>query len=135
MTEEEICLIYRAFSSEMKKWNDKFYPLMEENIAAVRGQAIDELRPVFDCYVWDDATRREDMLHAPSVCFPSDYDPETETIEKVDLTRSKAILNVQTHVGFKDMFRYIFTRKGDDWRLSKRQIFDEISDGWKSHHI
>ncbi|WP_443025614.1 NTF2 fold immunity protein [Sphingomonas sp. Leaf23] len=44
-------------------------------------------------------------------------------------------MNVQTHVGFKDRFRYIFTRKGDDWRLSKRQIFDEISDGWKSHHI
>lgn len=135
MTDDEIYLIYRAFSSEMKKWNDKFYPLMRESVAAVRDQAIDELRPVFDRYVWDDATRREERLNAPSTCSPSDYDPETETIEDIDLSRSKATVNVQTHVGFEDMFRYIFTREGDDWRLSKRQIFEETANRWRSYHI
>ena len=40
MTEQEISLLYRKFSSEMKEWNDKFYPLMKENAASVMDQAI-----------------------------------------------------------------------------------------------
>ncbi|PZT91399.1 MULTISPECIES: NTF2 fold immunity protein [unclassified Sphingomonas] len=135
MTEQEISLLYRKFSSEMKEWNDKFYPLMKENAASVMDQAIGELSPIFDTYVWEDAKRRNERLNKPSTHKPCDYDPESNTIEDIELSGSKATIRIQTHAGFRDTFRYTFTNKNECWKLYKREILDDESNKWKIHHI
>lgn len=135
MSEEAICSLYRDFSSEMKKWNDKFYPLMCDSVAEVRDRAASELKPIFDRYVWDDAKRRDDRLGTPSTEDPCDYDPETNTIKKIELSKSKSVIYVQTHAGFEDCFRYTFTKKGETWNIFKRELIYDEPDKWKSHYI
>lgn len=135
MIEEEISSLYRDFSSEMKEWNDKFYPFMRDNAAAVTDQAISELKSIFDRYVWDDAKRREERLNKPSTNNPCDYDPKNDVIDKFDISDNKATVDVQTQTGFRDMFRYSFAKKNDCWKLSKREVLDDMSSKWKSHHI
>lgn len=135
MSEKELVSIYKSFSSEMKLWNDKFYILMEESAANHREQAVHELIPIFDRYVWEDAKRRDERLVSPSTEDPCDYDPETSTIEKIESSGSDFVIFVQTHSGLENLFRYTFKKRNENWKLSRRDIFLETKKKWMLHHI
>lgn len=124
-----------GFSSAMKKWNDRFYPLMNDNIAANIDQAILELEPIFRDYVWPDAVRGEERLTSPTTSNPSDYDPESGTIEERESGDTKTILYVQSKTGFMDRFRYTMSKRGSEWKLFKREVYNDVTEKWKSHHI
>lgn len=132
---EEASTAWLEFSSAMKKWNDKFYPVMNENAAAFADKATTELEPIFRQYVWPNAVRGDERLKNPTTSHPSDYDADSDTIEDMQSGDTKTIIYVQSKTGFQDRFRYTMTRRGSEWKLSKREVYNDVSEKWKSHHI
>jgi hypothetical protein len=88
----------------MKKWNDKFYPLMKENAAAFVDAAIIELEPIFQQYVCPKAVRGDERLKNPTTSNPSDYNPDSDIIEDIESGKTKTIIYAQSKTGFQDRF-------------------------------
>lgn len=126
---------FSQFSSKMKRWNEHFYPLMVQTSGQAADQAIADLEPIFGAHVWPDAVRGAERLNSPSSGLPSDYDPENDVIEEVDLKSSTCILVVQTTTGFKDKFRYTLKKRDGEWKLFRRDLFLDDTGKWRSHHI
>jgi hypothetical protein len=124
-----------GFSSAMKKWNDKFYPLMKENAAAFVDAAIIELELIFQRYVCPKAVRGDERLKTFMSSHPSDYDPDSDAIEDIESGATKTIIYVQSKTGFQDRFRYTMARRGAEWKVSMREVYDDVSEKWKTHHI
>ncbi|RZI59611.1 MAG: hypothetical protein EOP14_04125 [Pseudomonas sp.] len=132
---DEATEIFSSFSVQMKCWNDKFYLPMKESAVAVSKQAVAELAPIFGQYVWPDAVRSEERLNNPSTSQPSDYDPDIDTIENREISKSKILLHVQKNTGFRNKFRYTIVKRKNEWKLLRRDVFNDLSGKWKSHHI
>ena len=132
---DEASKVWLEFASAMKRWNDKFYPVMKENAAAYADEAAAELKPIFRQYVWPNAVRGDERLENPATSRPSDYDADSDTIEDTQYGDTKTIIYVQSKTGFQDRFRYVMTRRGGEWKLSKREVYNDVSGKWKSHHV
>lgn len=127
--------VFRKFSSEMKAWNDKYYPLMSENAVQHKDDAVAELTPIFDKYVWSDAVRRDERLNAPSTSQPSEYDTNTDTIVDTKFANKKVLIEVQAETGFRNKFRYTVTKNDETWKIKRKDVFRPLNDQWKSYHI
>ena len=127
--------VFRKFSSEMKAWNDKYYPLMSENAVQHKDDAVAELTPIFDKYVWSDAVRRDERLNAPSTSQPSEYDTKTDTIVDTKFSNKKVLIEVQAETGFRNKFRYTVTENDETWKIKRKDVFRPLNDQWKSYHI
>jgi hypothetical protein len=132
---DEASTAWLGFCSAMKKWNDKFYPLMKENAAAFVDAAIIELEPIFQQYVCPKAVRGDERLNNPTTSNPSDYNPDSDIIEDIGSGKTKTIIYAQSKTGFQDRFRYTMLRRGAEWKLSKREVYNDVLEKWKSHHI
>lgn len=67
-----------------------------------------------------------------SVSFPPDYDPENDEILDVEVIKNKATVIVQKHTGFKNKYRYTLHFKNNEWRIDKKEWFD---DKWKQDYL
>jgi hypothetical protein len=89
---DEASKVWLEFASAMKRWNDKFYPVMKENAAAYADEAAAELKPIFRQYVWPNAVRGDERLENPATSRPSDYDADSDTIEDTQSGDTKTII-------------------------------------------
>ena len=132
---DEAGIVFLRFSAQMKRWNETFFLPMREDAAAAAEQAIAELTSIFDQYVWPDSARGQERLKNPATSQPSDYDPDTDTIEDRETAKSDIIFYVQTNTGFMDRFRYTMVKRNHVWKLFRREVFNDLLQKWISHHI
>jgi len=123
-----------AFLSAMREWENKFATLFKQEHGgpeAHSDQAEAEVRPIYEKYL---ATVKAERL-ALSAGYPPKFDPDAEKIVSAELlnTNNVIIEALWTHplvADFTERHRYTMTKRADEWRVKKRELYDFGRNKW-----
>jgi hypothetical protein len=126
-----------GFMKAMKEWETKFATLYKRENGgpeAHADQAKVELQPIYQKYVTE-KDRKSGIMSNPSAGYPTEFDPDAEKIIGSELSSTKkVVLETQwTHPNVPVMTeknRYTLVKKEDQWRLNKKERFDNIKNKW-----
>lgn len=131
---EEILL---RFMHEMKFWEDKFWVLYQEPDGAMNhiDEARANLRITYEKYLTKKDTKRG-KLAAPSVGYPTEFDPDAEKIMSVDIRKPKKIIveTLWTHPQSNDSTqkrRYILVQDKRGILIDNKEVYRSYSQQWE----
>lgn len=128
---DEILNIFNSFLKEMNEWEVSYYNSRQNDRSGDKAPYREKLDAIFNkyCTIKD---RKYGRQTAMSVSYPPDYDPENDEILDVDVNKNRATVVVQKHTGFKNKYRYTLHFKNNEWRIDKKEWFDEK---WKQDYL
>lgn len=120
--------VFERFSKAMYAWNllclelKKNNELDDETKLTRRKEKLDE---IFDKFV---TVRQRANGRQAGYNFrnPPEYDPLTNEIVSEEIDGNKAFIEVQESVGFNRRLRYTLHYKTAEWRVDKRERFDDV---------
>ncbi|GCW61474.1 TPA: NTF2 fold immunity protein [Escherichia coli] len=128
---EEMLNVFDSFSKEMNEWEVSYYNSRQNDRSGDKTSFREKLDAIFNKYCTS-KERKYGRQVAMSVSFPPDYDPENDEILDVEVIKNKATVIVQKHTGFKNKYRYTLHFKNNEWRIDKKEWFD---DKWKQDYL
>lgn len=120
--------VFTRFSTAMYEWNALSLEL-KKNAGMDDQQKFDvrkeRLDSIFAEYVT--ARKRPNGRQAGyNFRNPPEYNPETNEILLVETDGKKAFIDVQETDGFNRKLRYTLQYKDDEWRIDKREKYDDV---------
>jgi hypothetical protein len=120
-TGSEALAVLRGFMAEMNAWEVRHYPLVVDGDLERFEDARRDLGPIYERYVTSRERKMGKLAAGPSVGWPPEFDPEQESVEKVEVEPRKVVISTQQHTGFKMPCRYTLVRRGGRWLLDRKE--------------
>ena len=124
--------VLRAFMSEMKQWELHYYPLVSKDMLRHAADAGRDLRPIYERYVTPRDRKTGQLAIGPVVGSPPVFDPDQESVDRVDITARKALVWTQQHAGFRRACRYTLLLRGARWLIDKKETFQASKSKWEN---
>lgn len=126
------------FMYEMKRWEDKFFPLYQEPNGVMKhvDEARSDLKTIYDKYLTK-KVRLNGKIAAPSAGYPTEFDPDAEKIVNIDDNNPKNILIETIWVDpddkdFSQKQRYTLVKVDGNFLIDKKEIYVLHKKKWES---
>lgn len=124
-------IVLKEFITRMNGWELKYYTLFrDEGMTAHKDAAKRELDDIFN-FLCTKKERKQGRQVSLSCGEPPEYSLNEEVLS-CELNKNKGVFITQQHTGFKNKYRYTLLFKNNEWRLDKKEWFD---DKWRQAYL
>lgn len=125
------------FFRKMQRWEvDGLKQVNEKGMEAVGDELREQLTEIYNEFLVNPGGKYG-RLAGPNVGYPPEYDEHHEDILSVDDTNPKKVVvtTLWRHPivsDFSQEQKYTLSRKNDEWRIMKKEVFRPITQKWES---
>lgn len=122
----------KGFIDSMYKWNSMCQEIdkIPHEFHNQRGIIAEKLNEIFAEYLTVKDRKYGRQAGGPSFSTPSEYNLDTNEILSCKIDGKKAFIEVQETIGFKEKLKYTLHLKGNEWRVDKKEAYDEFDEKW-----
>lgn len=124
------------FFKEMHEWEVKTYEIYKKENGGPeqnKEQARNELVKIYEKFLTK-KERKTGRLAGPDAGFPPEYDPENERVinrnEKGDVVVIDTKWKHPVSEFFDESHKFYLKKISDEWRIDKKEIFDDERNKW-----
>ena len=133
---QEAVAVLKKFIIAMNRWEVYFFNLTEEydenskNSDSLTPKILEELDAIFKSYCTL-KERKYGRQAGLALGFPPDYSPDEEILATEVLNKNKIAIETQDHSILEYRYRYTLHYKNKEWRIDKKEAYDDKDDKWE----
>ena len=132
---QEAVAVLKKFIIAMNKWEVYYHTLTMEyvdkgkKLAPLDAKKGEELDAIFNTYCTL-KERKYGRQAALNTQYPAEYSPDEEILATEVLNKNKIAIETQEHSLLEERYRYTLHYKNKDWRIDKKEVYNDQDDKW-----